>query len=237
MTLTQYLLQIPRPVFGQEVVNEVVLINELTELSDQVIKKVEARIELPFVPKMEGNLCFIQNQEVLPAFRTSFDDMQLLDVFYACSLSSNSSSISLDFLPFPTNTDSFWELSEYGRQLRVLHTLNFELPHWVFPLIANSASKKEAKMDATYPLFQKIPTQGTGNIWVNAQNYFSEVPKAVWDFKIHQRFPAREALQMRLKTSLTQNIVLGHQKRLSAIKQSLSLVNKINRLSLSDPLV
>lgn len=237
MTLTQYLVQLPGPLFGKKMVKEVLQVNGLTEFSDLVIKKAEARLQLPFVPETENNLCYIQSQEVLPGFRTSFHDMHLLDVFYACSLNFDSSSIGLDLLPFPTNPDLFWELSEYGRRLRILHTLSFQLPHSAFPFAANSPFEKLISVHSHFPFYQQIPGQETGKIWVNAENYFSQVPSSVWDFKIHQRFPAREALKKHFEISLIPNMILGYQKRLYAVKESLSLVKTIEKLDIGNPIL
>lgn len=238
MTLTQYLLQLPEPVFGQDTVNEAAEAGELPELPEKVIKAVEARLQLPFVPMMASNLCYIQNDEVLPEFRTSFHDLHLLDALYACNLNLDSSMPSLDLLSFPSDTDLFWKLSEYGKDLRILHTLNFKLTHTEFDFVDSPESeKKVTELTSDFPFFQQGTREGSGNIWIDARHYFTDVSKNVWDLRIYQRYPAREALKILQETPLPPSKVLEYQHRLYALKQSLPLQKAIRVLGLGMPLL
>lgn len=76
------------------------------------------RLNLGYVEQdtPEGNLCFANNQEVLPAYRTTFGKLDI--VHYVVALLSRwEFNFGMDEVPFPENADAFWLAVENGNLL------------------------------------------------------------------------------------------------------------------------
>lgn len=100
MTLSQYLLELPRPLFGKpsKRLYDKLQAQDFPHIHEELIRQLEELLELPFVSLSgSGNLCFIQSDEILPEFRTSFHQLHLLDAIYASSLQTNSRILLLAF--------------------------------------------------------------------------------------------------------------------------------------------
>jgi len=69
-----------------------------------------------------GEVCFANEPGLRPEFRQSFTATDLLDYIYAVLHNSNKHGEFLKTgiaqIPYPTNTDDFWQLVQTGGKLR-----------------------------------------------------------------------------------------------------------------------
>lgn len=127
--------------------------------------------------------------------------------------------LKIDFprIPWPSSSDELWRIAGQGRELRKLHLM--ELPT-VGP--------------APYPL------RGAGNsvvgdarskdgkIWINANQYFEEVPPTSWDFYIGGYQPAQKWLKDRKGRELSFDDVKHYQKILKILAETERMMGLIH---------
>ena len=88
----------------------------------EVIKQITNCLGLQFIneKETEGNVCFINSIELRPEFRHSFTSIDLLDYCYAfLHLGYNEfSEINSVRIPIISDSSIFWEMVNYGSELR-----------------------------------------------------------------------------------------------------------------------
>lgn len=230
MTLPQYLTKLPRPLFGKpsQRRSDRLQAQDFPHIPEELTRQVETLLELPFVPLGgRGNLCLIQSDEVLPEFRTSFHQLQLLDAIYASSISFATSNLTSGHIPVPSEPNIFWELSDYGKELRILHSLSFESFTVSTSFLRSQDPLNPSDITSNFPIFKEKAESKTGSIWINSTECFTDVPKAAWDLNIHGRQPAREALILLQNPDIRPEQTRNYQKCLYATINSLGPMEAI----------
>ncbi|WOD43483.1 type ISP restriction/modification enzyme [Hwangdonia lutea] len=101
-----------------------------TDFVSQIAKK----LDLDFAPENEsdGNVCFANSNELRDDYKSTFAPIDILNYIYAVLHSAIyrenfNEFLKIDFssLPYPKDTNTFWELVKLGGQLRQLHLLEF----------------------------------------------------------------------------------------------------------------
>jgi len=96
-------------------------------LNPEIINQVVDCLGLQFVneKETEGNVCFINSSELRPEFRQSFTGIDLLDYSYAFLHSAHNefSEINSARIPIISDSSIFWELVNYGSELRKKNSL------------------------------------------------------------------------------------------------------------------
>lgn len=91
------------------------------------IKKIADDLGLSFVPvkEKEGEVCFLNSEEVRPEFRLSFAPVDVADYIFGAyqnilheTQQQKSPDNTLLKIPFPKNAVSFWKLVKAGELLR-----------------------------------------------------------------------------------------------------------------------
>lgn len=221
MTVTDYLSLLPTSLFGNSG-NQIIRINNgyLPPLDDSTLEKAEESLGIDFLSdEGAGNLCFIQSSEIQPVFRTSFDQRQLLDVFYACHIRLGTEGTTPSDLYLPSNTEDFWTLEGCGARMRNLHLLQFHLPSNSYAPIGNR-SFRFVNQYSDQELSQK-----TRIIKINSHYSISGVPEEVWSFSINNQIPAKMALEK--LSPMSKEDLLTYQKILYAIQQTMHLTKKL----------
>lgn len=130
--------------------------------------------------------------------------------------------LKIDFprVPFTTNTALFWQLVNLGREVRVLHLLE---------------SPELKKLRTSYPVagtdvVEKIRFEGeaTGKVWINATQYFGDVPKIAWEFFIGGYQPAQKWLKDRKGRTLSSDDLLHYQRVIVALCETDRLMKEID---------
>ena len=98
----------------------------IAAIEPEVIQKIATDLGLSFVPQKEkeGEVCFINSEEVRPEFKLSFAPVDLSDYILAVLQHSSADQhkslpeTSRLNIPYPKGAVGFWELVKAGEQLR-----------------------------------------------------------------------------------------------------------------------
>jgi len=127
--------------------------------------------------------------------------------------------LKIDFprMPYPKDTKTFKKLVAFGVELRSLHLLE---------------SPKVNQFITTYPLagsdtVEKI-TYKNGNVFINPEQYFGNVPEVAWNFYIGGYQPAQKWLKDRKGRALTNTDIEHYQKIIVALAETNRIMKKID---------
>lgn len=111
-----------------ELTNNQKEVNDEIILNPEVINQVAECLGLLFVSEKEteGNVCFLNSNELRPEFRQNFTGIDLLDYCYAVlHLAVNEfSEINSVSIPMTSDCSIFWKLVKHGSELRKEDSLN-----------------------------------------------------------------------------------------------------------------
>lgn len=129
--------------------------------------------------------------------------------------------LKIDFprIPYPSDKKTFQNLVKLGRELRLLHL--FESP-------------KVDSFITTYPesgsdTVEKIEFKN-GNVYINENQYFGNIPKETWEFWIGGYQPAQKWLKDRKDRKLTNEDIEHYQKIIVALTETGKLMKEIDEV-------
>lgn len=130
--------------------------------------------------------------------------------------------LKIDFprVPYPKDKKQFAALAALGRELRELHLLE---------------SPKVRTFITTYPesgsdAIEKITRKGD-SVYINATQYFGNVPEVAWTFYIGGYQPAQKWLKDRVGRTLTSADIEHYQKIIVALTETHRLMQEIDHAS------
>ncbi len=150
----------------------------------------------------------------------------ILDYIYAVLHSPSyrekySHFLKLDFprVPYPSDKKTFQKLSKLGKELRLLHLLE---------------SPKTNNFITTYPesgsdTVEKIEFKD-GNVYINENQYFGNVPDVAWEFWIGGYQPAQKWLKDRKGRKLTNEDIEHYQKIIVALAETKQIMAQIDEI-------
>lgn len=151
------------------------------------------------------------------------DEVKVFDYIYGALHSPEyrvvyQEQLKRDFsrVPFPASPEAFAVISDKGEALRRLH------------LMQDSAIGSHA-----YPFMGEgdsvvVTTRfETGRIWINASQYFSDVPEAAWKFAIGGYQPALKWLKDRKGEALGWNDIRHYQKIIKILAETDRIMQEI----------
>ena len=129
--------------------------------------------------------------------------------------------LKIDFprVPYPSSREEFERLVAHGRHLRELHLL---APSAVrefittFPIGGNNVVEK------------KHLEYRDGNVYINASQYFGNVPKEVWEFYIGGYQPAQKWLKDRHERTLSDDEIDHYQKMIVSMNETIKVMREID---------
>ncbi|MBP9836777.1 MAG: DNA methyltransferase [Candidatus Pacebacteria bacterium] len=129
--------------------------------------------------------------------------------------------LKIDFprVPYPSSREEFERLVAHGRHLRELHLL---APSAVrefittFPIGGNNVVEK------------KHLEYRDGNVYINASQYFGNVPKEVWEFYIGGYQPAQKWLKDRRERTLSDDEIDHYQKMIVSMNETIKVMRGID---------
>lgn len=127
--------------------------------------------------------------------------------------------IKIDFprIPYPKSKEQFNKLAELGKELRELHLL--ESPK----LNSFITSYSVEGSDTTEKIEYK-----NGNVYINENQYFGDVPEVAWNFYIGGYQPAQKWLKDRKGRQLTNDDIEHYQKMVVALVETNKIMEKID---------
>lgn len=94
----------------------------VNEIDRSVIQKIASGLSIGFVPEKEreGEVCFMNSEEVRPEFKVSFAPADIFNYIIAVLQSPDLRAPLQDKLqiPYPKDATGFWELVKKGERLR-----------------------------------------------------------------------------------------------------------------------
>ena len=128
--------------------------------------------------------------------------------------------LKIDFprVPYPKDAESFKKLVMIGTELRSLHLLE---------------SPKVNKFITTYPITGSDTVEKLiykdGNVYINKDQYFGNVPEIAWNFYIGGYQPAQKWLKDRKGRTLTNEDIEHYQKMIVALKETERITKEIDK--------
>ncbi len=125
--------------------------------------------------------------------------------------------IDYPHIPLTTNRSLFQKLVLFGEQLAALHLLHSEnvtLP--IFPISGN-------------PHVERVRwTEVDQRVWINPTQYFSPVPREVWEFRVGGHQPAKKWLTDRKSRILTYDEIQHYRRICGALEKTLNVMEDID---------
>ncbi|MEK9150182.1 MAG: type ISP restriction/modification enzyme [Candidatus Desantisbacteria bacterium] len=128
--------------------------------------------------------------------------------------------INFPRVPYPKDAESFKELVGLGTELRLLHLLS---------------SPKVDQFITTYPiagsdLVEKVVYEN-GNVFINKDQYFGNLPESAWNFYIGGYQPAQKWLKDRKSRTLTNADIEHYQKMIVALTETERIMAEIDKIA------
>jgi predicted helicase len=133
--------------------------------------------------------------------------------------------IKTDFprIPAAKTTQGFWRMSKYGDKLRELHIMKSSILNegrftpsgegdWIIKKVQFEATDKD-----------------NGKVWINKTQYFSNIPKVVWEFYVGGYRPAYKWLNDRRDQELKSDDLRYYQRIVTALGETEKIMKKIDR--------
>ena len=131
--------------------------------------------------------------------------------------------LKIDFprVPYPKDRKQFEALVSLGKELRELHLLE---------------SPKVRKFITSYPEsgsneVEKV-TYKDGRVYINANQYFGDVPEVAWNFYIGGYQPAQKWLKDRKGRTLTNDDIEHYQQMIVALVETARIMKEIDEVLL-----
>jgi len=155
-----------------------------------------------------------------------FTPLNLLDYIYAVLHSPNyrekyKEFLKIDFprVPYPKNQKIFFDLVDLGGQLRQIHLLESPVVEKYITGYPEDGDNIVVK-----------PVYKDGKVYINATQYFSNVPEVAWNFYIGGYQPAQKWLKDRKDRELNFEDILHYQKIIVALTETDRLMKEIDKV-------
>lgn len=126
--------------------------------------------------------------------------------------------LKIDFprIPFPSSPDAFAAVSAKGEVLRRLHLMEDAA-------IGETPYPFQGEGDSVVGK----PSFGGGRVWINASQYFDNVPEVAWDFPIGGYQPAQKWLKDRKGRALEWDDIRHYQKIIKILAETNRIMQEI----------
>jgi len=169
----------------------------------------------------------------------TFAPIDILDYIYAVLHSPTyrekyKEFLKIDFprVPYPKNTETFWQLVKLGGEIRQLHLLESpKVEDYIttYPKDGNNTiTTKIAQKD--WELFDA--ENQLGRIWINEEQYFDNIPLTAWEFYIGGYQPAQKWLKDRKGRTLAFDDILHYQKIIVALSETNRIMKEIDKIEI-----
>ena len=171
------------------------------------------------------DLTFTNEKEASPNKLAPID---LVDYIYAILHSPSyrekyKEFLKIDFprVPYPTGTQTFWQLVALGGELRQIHLLES-------PTVEKYITQypEDGNNIVTKPIYKD------GNVYINESQYFANVPQVAWEFYIGGYQPAQKWLKDRKERELTYEDILHYQKIIVALSETDRIMKEVDKIEI-----
>jgi predicted helicase len=129
--------------------------------------------------------------------------------------------LKIDFprVPYPKDTQTFWELVKLGSQLREIHLMESPIVNKLITQYPEDGTNEVEK-----------PEYKNGNVYINSMQYFANVPEIAWNFYIGGYQPAQKWLKDRKGRTLSFEDIIHYQKIIVALTETNRLMQEIDKI-------
>ena len=184
-------------------------------LDMEIVGQIADKISLQFEVEQSGN-------------EGTFAPIDLLDYIYGILHSPSyrkqyNELLKTDFprIPYPADANEFRRIAKVGGELRRVHLMEAPLPMVTEFNVAGSNIVEAVKV-----------TDGNGDglckVWINAEQYFDNVPRVAWEFYIGGYQPVQKWLKDRKGMTLEWDDVMHYQRIISALCKTNELMIKLD---------
>jgi len=195
-------------------------------LDKKILKDIEKKLGLKFVAEKEDT-------------EGTFAPIDLLDYIYAVLHSPSyrekyKEFLKIDFprVPYPEDSEKFWELVELGGELRQIHLLEADIvekPITTYPIDGdNMVRNRITKNDPGFVPHTDEPD--LGKVVINESQYFDNVPLTAWEFYIGGYQPAQKWLKDRRDRELSIDDIKHYQKIIVALTETDRIMKEIDEI-------
>jgi predicted helicase len=202
----------------------------IPNLNPEIIKQIADGLGMTFTneKETESNVCFANSDEARPEFRQSFAPIDLLDYIYAVLHSPSyrekyKEFLKIDFprVPAPPEKETFWKLVKLGGELREIHLLESSMTEKYI-----TQYPEDGDNIVTKPIYKN------GNVYINENQYFANVPEVAWNFYIGGYQPAQKWLKDRKDRELSYEDILHYQKIVVALSETDRIMKEIDKIEI-----
>jgi predicted helicase len=201
-------------------------------LNSIIINEIEKKLNLSFVPEKSDSLTLTNNGFKESSFapgqlvENSFTPLDLFDYIYAVLHSpayreTYREFLKIDFprIPYPVDSRIFWKIVALGGELRRLHLLE---------------GKKFEKIEANSVSMGKVLVEkvrySDGQVFVNDDFCFDDVPQTAWEFYIGGYQPAQKWLKDRKGCILKSEDFKHYRKIVLALTETARIMGEIDKV-------
>ena len=154
--------------------------------------------------------------------------LSILDYIYAVLHSPTYRETYKEFLkidfprvPYPKDSNTFWELVQLGGELRQIHLLESSIVEKYITQYPEDGDNIVTK-----------PVYKNGNVYINETQYFANVPEVAWNFYIGGYQPAQKWLKDRKDRELGFEDILHYQKIIVALTETDRIMKEIDKIEI-----
>jgi predicted helicase len=131
--------------------------------------------------------------------------------------------LKIDFprVPYPKDSNIFWQLVQLGGELRQIHLLE-----------SSTVEKYITQYPEDGDNIVTKPTYKNGNVYINETQYFANVPEVAWNFYIGGYQPAQKWLKDRNERELSTDDILHYQKIIVALTETDRIMKEIDKIEI-----
>ena len=205
-------------------------IKRIPNLNPDIVKQIAVGLGMTFTneKETESNVCFANSDEVRPEFRQSFAPIDLLDYIYAVLHSPTYREKYKEFLkiefprvPAPLDRVEFMQLVKLGGELRQIHLLE-----------SSTVEKYITQYPEDGDNIVTKPVYKNGNVYINEDQHFANVPEVAWNFYIGGYQPAQKWLKDRKGRELNYDDILHYQKMVVALNETDRIMKEIDKIEI-----
>ncbi len=205
----------PLYIYKENMGQEERIVNFNKELYDKIAKS------LNYLPCYDDNVLI----DPISEYNGVLYPQALFDYIYAVLHSPSyreryKEFLKIDFprIPYPTDWEKFRDLAELGEELRQLHLME-DLP---------------SKTGVTFPVAGSLQVDcyrwQDNRVYINAEQYFDDVPESAWNFFIGGYQPAQKWLKDRKGMTLSFEDVKHYGRIIYVLQQTERLMGEIDNL-------
>ncbi|WP_428355505.1 type ISP restriction/modification enzyme [Methyloprofundus sp.] len=192
-------------------------------LNPDIVKQIAEQLALTFTNEK-------QNTE------NTFAPIDLLDYIYAVLHSPTYRETYQEFLkidfprvPYP-DKNIFWQLVKLGSELRQIHLLESPIVEDFISTYPESGDNQITRKINKHDFVLNPEDSTQGQVWINDQQYFAQVPVIAWNFYIGGYQPAQKWLKDRHGRTLDFDDILHYQKIIVALSETHRIMQKIDKI-------